>query len=72
MPRTDREELVILRISVARIAQALELLDPELSYHALNLKAAHEEKGWNFLTARIRDKIHSDKVNCPSCNDCLL
>ena len=54
--RTDREELVSLRISVARVAQALGQIDPvsyikveDLAFSELHELASTRDRGWNDL-----------------------
>lgn len=51
---SDREELITLRVSVARVAQALNINGRTLkvlgqNYHELRSLAAHNERGWNDL-----------------------
>lgn len=61
--RTDRDELKILRVGVARVAQSLGFLPSDLpgdpitfAYNDL-VKAAETDRGWNKLCAAIIDRI---------------
>jgi hypothetical protein len=62
--RTDRQELEILRVSIARVAQAIGVETTELpvidkSFNELS-EMAKQDRGWNRLCAaivcEIRDK----------------
>jgi hypothetical protein len=59
--RSDREELEILRVSVARIAQMIgadsRVKIKEQGFQELCRTAHVEERGWNALAADICDKI---------------
>jgi hypothetical protein len=59
--RNDRDELVILRISMARIAQAIgadnSLNVTDLGYSGLHRLAATQDRGWNDLAGRIHEEL---------------
>lgn len=61
---SDRDMLVHLRISVARIAQAagvslapIGVRDASASYAAIHQAAAQREQGWNTLAAMVIDTL---------------
>lgn len=62
---TDRQKLVTLRLSVARIAQALglehEIPDYDENADMLQLPRV-QERGWNQLCASIIDKIEERRT----------
>jgi hypothetical protein len=54
------KELISLRISVARIAQALGIagdMQEMTAYERLWERAATQERGWNLLCGAIRQEI---------------
>jgi len=53
------EEMIKLRISVARIAQALGVAGPmqEMAYEELWKRAATTQRGWNALCGDIMGEI---------------
>jgi hypothetical protein len=60
--RTPRSELTSLRVSIARIAQAIgvqteDLLVLNKSYDELCKMAKKNERGWNILCGEIRERI---------------
>jgi hypothetical protein len=64
--RTDKDELRILRVSVARLAQALDIDIPQkrvLDKEYAELWAmADEARGWNALIAACIDAIEDVNV----------
>lgn len=68
--KVDLEELITLRISVARIAQALGL-DNDLSitdknYSHLEALAEHRDRGWNDLAGRIFEHVSENRTSTES------
>lgn len=68
--KVDLEELITLRISVARIAQALGL-DNDLSitdknYSHLAALAEHRDRGWNDLAGRIFEHVSENRTSTES------
>jgi hypothetical protein len=56
--RSDRDELVTLRVTVARVAQAFDVQSSHLpvvgkQYCELHEMAETNERGWNMLCAAI-------------------
>jgi len=60
MATDARNELTTLRISVARVAQAMgvdnDLRVTGAAYEALRDKAQTQERGWNDLAGRCHEK----------------
>lgn len=55
---TDRKELISLRVSLARVAQAMRVETDDLkvrgkSYEELILLAEFNERGWNHLAGEL-------------------
>ena len=74
--RTDREELIVLREAMARIAQASDIAEEipgvgrseaayELSYEEIHRAATTQERGWNRLAACIVGRIIELRTNKP-------
>ena len=70
--RTDRQELEILRVSLARIAQAVGVETEQLpvldkSYNELAPMAREEDRGWNALAGLVAhticDHVHIRKMD---------
>jgi predicted transcriptional regulator len=63
MSEQDRIELVKLRVSVARMAQAAGVslfavnLDPDAPYEVIRAAAETTERGWNALAGEVVDEI---------------
>lgn len=66
--KPDRMELITLRISVARIAQAAGIcpvsfgaltIEPDDGYGALHSKAIAHDRGWNRLALELADRVRS-------------
>jgi len=62
----DRQKLETLRISVARIAQALNVTGTSLNvtglgYSDLDVLAGCNENGWNELASACVEKIDQDR-----------
>lgn len=61
--KTDREELVTLRISIARVAQVLGRIDSsvylkveDLGFSELHALASTRDRGWNDLCAYMVER----------------
>ena len=61
--RTEKQELVTLRISVARIAQASGVslapvgLTDNADYASIHKAALEKERGWNRIAARVVEHL---------------
>jgi len=61
--RTSRQELILLRISMARVAQAAGVdltpigLPNDVDYAVLRMTANTRERGWNHLAADITEQL---------------
>ena len=63
---SSADELIKLRVSLARIAQSLDMpvteipgLPADWAFELLHNAACQNERGWNRLAAAIVDEIHS-------------
>ncbi len=59
---TDRKELISLRVSLARVAQAMRVETDYLrvrgkSYEELILLAEFNERGWNHLAGECVERV---------------
>lgn len=64
--KLDRRELITLRVSLARIAQAAGIcpatfgsltIEPDDGYWALHRKAIACDRGWNRLALEVTDRL---------------
>jgi len=67
LKRSDKDELVILRISLARVAQAAGVQTADkpvldrFSFNELGEMAEQDDRGWNALAAAVCDEIQKER-----------
>jgi len=61
---TDSMEIVMLRVSIGEVAQALHVETPELpvmgkTLEQLAIMAKHNERGWNTLANKVKERLQT-------------